>query len=177
MFAPSSNAKISWSGKWLGLLAIIVVAVAVWAFITVNRSVQKNLSGSLRVNPEAYYAVFLTNDQVYFGKIRRMSQASLFLEDIYYLQLTQALQQGDPQTDGNNPTKRSELSLIKLGQEVHGPKDWMHINMRNVLFVEELSNESEVVKNILREQTSSSDSTSDTNVAPKGQPNNGEAPK
>ena len=36
---------------------------------------------------------------------------------------------------------------------MHGPKDWMNINMQQILFIEELKNDSQIVKNILREKT------------------------
>src|SRR3989338_1606489 len=152
MFPSSSpNSKSLWYGKFLVVLAILVIAIAVWVFVTGSRSVQKNLSSTFNVDPNAYYAVFLSNEQVNFGKIRTTTHSFLRLEDIYYLQLTQTLQQGDTPNDG--ASKRSEFTLIKLGKEVHGPKDWMNINMQQILFIEELKNDSQIVKNILREKT------------------------
>jgi len=40
------------------------------------------------------------------------------------------------------------LQLIKLGKELHGPKDQMVLNRDHILFIEELSSDSKVVKSI-----------------------------
>lgn len=83
------------------------------------------------------YAVFLTNGQVYFGNIVKEDDRRLVLNGIYYIQ----------QKNGQ-PADASDVSLLKLGNELHGPEDWMEINRDHVLFVEKLKNESRVVKAI-----------------------------
>ena len=42
------------------------------------------------------------------------------------------------------------LSLVKLGNELHGPEDAMYINMDHVLFTEELKEDSRVVDAVKR---------------------------
>lgn len=95
----------------------------------------------------AYQAVFLTNDQVYFGKVRNETAQYVSLSDIYYLQVTQQLQPAS-----GAPAQR--LDLIKLGNELHGPTDEMRINRDQVLFIEDLKDDSQVVQAIenFREQ-------------------------
>jgi hypothetical protein len=93
-----------------------------------------------------YSAVFLTNGQVYFGKIYSSPSDTVDLRDIYYLQVNQAVQ-GDTSkaataTDANN------IQLVKLGQELHGPDDDMQINKQQVIFTESLKSDSKVVKAI-----------------------------
>lgn len=90
-----------------------------------------------------WQAVFLSNGQVYFGQISKQNQAEVVMKDIYYLQVTRPLQQtaeGQQQADA-----QGELSLVKLGNELHGPTDAMHINRDQVLFVEDLKDDSNVV--------------------------------
>lgn len=90
-----------------------------------------------------YHAVFLDNDQVYFGKVSRKNSKYLRLTEIYYLQVRQPLQnqqQGSPVPD---------FSLIKLGNELHGPDDLMEINRDHILFVEPLADNSRVTQAIL----------------------------
>lgn len=87
----------------------------------------------------AYYAIFLDNSQVYFGKITSKTKEEVFLKDVYYLQ-------------ANNETVAasddSRFSLIKLGQELHGPTNEMIINMEHVVFYERLREDSQVVQSI-----------------------------
>lgn len=97
-----------------------------------------------KMNNPGYQAVFLTNGQVYFGKIIDRSSKFLKLNDIYYLQLKQSLQEQDQQ----DLLSQSDLSLIKLGNELHGPEDSMEIVINNILFIENLSDDSKVVKAI-----------------------------
>ncbi|MBU2575853.1 hypothetical protein KKF64_02080, partial [Patescibacteria group bacterium] len=44
--------------------------------------------------------------------------------------------------------QQGELSLVKLGNELHGPTDSMFINRDHVLFVEDLKDDSNVVQAI-----------------------------
>ena len=93
-----------------------------------------------------WQAVFLTNGQVYFGKVAKEGSQKVVLQDIYYLQVTQPLQtSGDQQAQA---AAQNELSLVKLGNELHGPEDQMRINADQVLFIEDLKSDSRVVEAI-----------------------------
>ena len=83
-------------------------------------------------------AVFLTNGQVYFGFIRNQDDQFIKLENIYYLKSTDNLQQNDATVD------KKKLSLVKLGDEVHGPTDMMYINVKNVLYWETMRADSKI---------------------------------
>ena len=61
------------------------------------------------------------------------------LRNIYYLQVTTALQPAD------STQQQQGLSLVKLGNELHGPKDEMSINKAHVIFIEELKTDGKVV--------------------------------
>lgn len=87
-----------------------------------------------------WVAVFLTNDQVYFGKIKNLSRHDLGLENIFYLE------QDDFDQETGMPKAGKEL--IKLGNEIHGPKDFMLITRQHVLFLENLTEQGQVVKAI-----------------------------
>lgn len=82
------------------------------------------------------YAVFLTNNQVYFGRIDKESSEKLWLKNIYYIQ---------PAKEGD---KADDISLLKLGNELHGPEDMMEINRGQVMFVEKLKDDGKVAKAI-----------------------------
>lgn len=82
---------------------------------------------------EGLYAVFLDNGQVYFGNISKQSNETVWLSGIYYLQ--------KGETD---PSKTADAALLKLGNELHGPEDWMEINREHVLFIEKLKGDGKV---------------------------------
>lgn len=121
-------------GTFLLAIAIIVVA-GLWY--------RQNLLGGFE---KEWQAVFLSNGQVYFGKIAKNNRAEIKLKEIYYLQVTQPLQQTEETaTDAN---AQGELSLVKLGSELHGPTDVMTINRDHVLFIEDIKDDSSVVQAI-----------------------------
>ncbi|MFH0806180.1 MAG: hypothetical protein V1885_00400 [Candidatus Brennerbacteria bacterium] len=92
-----------------------------------------------RVNG-GYQAVFLSNGQVYFGKLYHARSQYAVLRDIYYLQVTQSPQ---PIQEGQTPP--ANVNVVKLGGELHGPEDEMRINRDQILFVEDLRDDSRVV--------------------------------
>ncbi len=96
-----------------------------------------------------YQAVFLSNNQVYFGKLYNTRSDYPTLKDVYYLQVTQALQPRDPKTPAE-----PRINLVKLGGELHGPEDEMRINKVHILFIEDLKSDSQVVKAIQEFKTS-----------------------
>ncbi|MBU1151441.1 hypothetical protein KJ632_01270 [Patescibacteria group bacterium] len=90
------------------------------------------------LNNSGYKAVFLNNGQVYFGQIEKRSNDWVRLSDIYYLKMKDQIE-ADPNAD---------LSLVRLGSELHGPTNEMEIPTQNILFIETLSIESRVLKAI-----------------------------
>jgi hypothetical protein len=93
-----------------------------------------------KVESGHFQAVFLTNGQVYFGHLHNPNSAEPTLTDIYYLQSNSANPQTSS-TDSQNP-----LSLIKLGNELHGPQDHMVLQARQILFWEDMKDNSKVVQ-------------------------------
>lgn len=89
-------------------------------------------------------AVFLTNGQVYFGKVKAVNKQYLDLQDIYYLNVNQQVQPN--QNGNNNQQQQSSISLVKLGCELHGPADRMVINRDQVTFWENLKDDGQVSK-------------------------------
>lgn len=93
-----------------------------------------------------YQAVFLTNGQMYFGHVQNRNAQYLTLTDVYYLRSVQPLQEPQAVTKPTPPQPvPPELTLVKLGQELHGPRDRMDINRDQVLFIEDLRDDGKVV--------------------------------
>ena len=128
----------------IALIVILVVVLGGGYFILRARNV---LPGSIVKDSDSgvsdYSAVFLTNGQVYFGKMYSNSDV-VDLRNIYYLQVNSTnsnLQSGNTPSPSASP----DISLVKLGNELHGPNDRMLINKSQVLFTESLKNDSKVV--------------------------------
>ena len=128
-------------GMWLRCIALvlfIVVAVfVIWTLVSWNSSAK---SESSAVNTSEYQAVFLTNGQVYFGKLKVVTPNYLKLSNIYYLQV-QSSSNGTTsasQLASTSGTSGSNVQLVKLGNELQGPEDMMAINREQVLFWENL---------------------------------------
>lgn len=100
------------------------------------------------VQPDSskYQAVFMTNGQVYFGKLTDVSSKYQVLTDVYYLQVQDSSKTAAEAT--STDADASQIALTKLGSELHAPTDRMNIASDQVLFWEDLKDESAVVKAI-----------------------------
>ena len=94
------------------------------------------------VNSGKYQALFLTNGQVYFGKLAKVDNDTIKISDIFYLQVQQAVQPKEGED------KQGETQLVKLGEELHGPEDEMFIDRDQVLFWENLKGSGKVTEAI-----------------------------
>lgn len=131
------------------LVLLVIIAVVVGgAYYMVKRG-PRGGAGLLPSADDAagkgYAAVFLANDQVYFGKLE-MDQTVLVLKDVYYIRLNQT------DSTKTSSTEQPQLALVKLGDQIHGPADEMRINKDQVLFVERIKDESTVVRAIMQEK-------------------------
>jgi hypothetical protein len=110
------------------ILIIVVILLAYWGF-------------NIFTGQDSWRAVFLTNNQVYFGHFKWIPfQSTIELTDVYYLQVSQPLQQ--------NSQEAQEVRVIKLGSEIHGPEDMMIIPKDSILFWEDLKPDSAIVRRI-----------------------------
>lgn len=139
------------------IMILIVVVIILGGLYFVDKYTSINIFGVQsaddKVTVTDWQAVFLSNGQVYFGKIVKQNDDTLILRNIYYLQVVQqplqATQTGEA-VDTQNQQQQNQLSLVKLGNELHGPQDEMHINPSQVLFTEQLKSDSKVVDAINR---------------------------
>lgn len=140
--AGSSSAASSALSKVLAvLLALTAMAALAWFGFKAAGSVM----GDSSVKSKQYQAVFLTNGQVYFGKVSKVDASYVKLSDIYYLQVQQTVQ---PKDAKDTTTNNQQVSLAKLGGELHGPEDVMYVSRQQVLFWENLKGDGKVAKAI-----------------------------
>lgn len=152
MFKKSPQVSINKGApKWLmPVIFIIVIAAVIGGLIYYTQpfgsSITEDFEHGEEVTPTVatgeYQAVFLNNSQVYFGKVTSSLEAQfIILEDVFYIQPATAAEQ-------------TGTSLIKLGNETHGPEDKMSINRDHVLMVENLKGDSQIVQAIADYKTS-----------------------
>lgn len=135
-------------GRVAAIIVIILVVLGVAGYV-VGRYTNINLPWvSKSAAASEWHAVFLTNGQVYFGKIAKDSSKEIILKDIYYLQVVEKPLQRTQEGEAIDAGTQQELTLIKLGNELHGPADEMVINPDHVLLTERLKKDSRVVQAI-----------------------------
>ena len=143
-FADVPAARQSHSGGALSkILAVLLVIVSIVVLGWFADKAYGALTADGGVKGKEYQAVFLTNGQVYFGKVSRVDGSYVKLTDIYYLQVQQQVQPKD-----SSSSQQPQVSLAKLGGELHGPEDVMYISRQQVLFWENLKDDGKVTKAI-----------------------------
>lgn len=118
---------------------VLIVAGTIFAMIFFDN---KNPEAS-SVDKNKYQAVFLNGGQVYFGKVTDLNSKYTRLNDIFYLRVNQQVQPDQQSSNTSN-----DVSLVKLGCELHGPQDQMVINREQVIFWENIKDDGQVVKAI-----------------------------
>jgi hypothetical protein len=131
------NRGMRWATVGL-LFAGTILILALLAYMVVG---SKGQAQGQYVDQSKMQAVFLNGGQVYFGKIKSLNDKALRMSDIYYLRVNQQVQPNGQQSSSNN-----DISLVKLGCELHGPQDQMVINQNQVIFWENLKDDGQVAK-------------------------------
>lgn len=122
----------------LFMIAVIIGLIALYVATSNNNGEAKY------VDKTKFQAIFLNGGQVYFGKVHSLNDKFITLDNIYYLRVNQQVQPNQSTTSSAN----QDVSLAKLGCELHGPTDVMVINREQVLFWENLKANGQVTKAI-----------------------------
>lgn len=150
--APRKTKK---NPKGLKQLAMAAAIAGIIALIVLGGWLLYRTSMGAHIDGSKYQAVFFTNGQVYFGKLQKLSGGYFKLNDIYYLQAkTNTAPEGTSENPQETSTNQSDVELIKLGREVHGPVDEMIISKDQVLFFENLKEDGTVSQSIAKFNTS-----------------------
>ena len=117
---------------WIGVLILLAVLAGAWYYYGGGDS-----NTSEPIASGQYQAIFVDNGQVYFGELDMDTGGFYTLTDVFYLQ-----------SGGVAIDQTSNLALVKLGNEAHGPTDKMMINPEHILFIEDMKDDSKVVQAI-----------------------------
>ncbi|MGZ6005780.1 MAG: hypothetical protein ACXWLH_06605 [Candidatus Saccharimonadales bacterium] len=132
-------------GYITGIMLLSVTVLIVAILISVVTGSPKN--ETKYINTKELQAVFLNNGQVYFGNITSLNDKYVRVQNIYYLRVNQAVQPNQASSSSaSNSTNSNDVSLVKLGCELHGPEDLMLINRSQVTFWENLKTDGQVAK-------------------------------
>jgi hypothetical protein len=113
---------VGWIFSGRRLVYVIAAILALWIFVT------------FAVHANSWKAVFLDNNQVYFGKFVNIPFSSnIKLKSVHYLKST---------------ATSTDFIVASIKEDVHQPKDWMAISRKHVLLYEELDGNSSLVKAI-----------------------------
>ena len=116
------------------ILLIVLVLIARTQLFRAGISTLFAPTAAEVIDRDAYQAVFLANGSTYFGKLEPQGDEWFLLRDVFYLSVSD-------QTGTN---------LIKRGTEPQGPREPMIIPNDQVLFIENLRDDSEIVVAIRR---------------------------
>jgi hypothetical protein len=120
------------------LIAVSILVIAVICFLVFNKQESREQEA---VDKSKFQAIFLNGGQVYFGKVGDLNSKFMQVSNIYYLRVNQQVQPGQE-------NKANDVSLVKLGCELHGPEDKMVINREQIIFWENLKGDGQVAKAI-----------------------------
>lgn len=118
----------------LGGIILVLVMTSLNSLFLIEISNDGNNSEKI-IDKNAYQAVFLSNNQIYFGHLTIDSKDYLKLRDVYYIQISEE--------------KQTKNRLVRLGDtEPHGPNNEMVLSKEAILFWENLKADSQVVQGI-----------------------------
>lgn len=116
--------RTAYRTMWTIVLAIGILLLA-FLLLQVVRTVKPPDSLASAINSSEYQAVFLTNGQVYFGKMTAPGGDYYYLRNVYYLT--------------SPPGQKGGRTLAKLTNDVHGPEDLVVINRSQIIYMENLN--------------------------------------
>jgi hypothetical protein len=159
------KAKLATIGSTALLFCITILVAALVLLVGLGNTPNEGKF----VKDKNLQAVFLNNGQVYFGNIKSLNEKFINLTGVYYLRVN-GDQSAQAQASSNN------VSLVKLGCELHGPTDQMLINRDQVTFWENLKTDGQVAKAVDNykktnpTQNCAQDNASSTSQATPNQP-------
>lgn len=127
--------------KWTtwGAYGLLIVVVLLIVAVVLDIGFGGAKAEASYIDNGKLQAVFLNTGQVYFGNIKSLNNNYLVLDNIYYLQTSNNGSSG-------STTSNTNVSLVKLGCELHAPYDQMVINRSQVTFWENLQSTGQVAK-------------------------------
>ena len=144
--APTRTLSFGWVKLAALVLAICAVAALAWVFRPTTGS---NAIAST-IDTGKYQAVFLSNGQVYFGRLSIVDTDFMKLTNVYYLerQLDAGTTESNDDTNTQPTTGDNNFQLLKYSDVLYGSEDAMIISRDDIIRYENLRNDGVVAKAI-----------------------------
>lgn len=117
------------------LMIIFIGNIIYWLFL--NGEEVNQPSDNLN-----WYAVKLINKEVYYGQVYDVSADPVIIKNVYY-------NYEQINNEGGDVNETDNIRLVKRGKETHGPSGIMDIIRSQIIYMEELKDDSKVLKAIL----------------------------
>ncbi|MGI8794200.1 MAG: hypothetical protein ACR2H3_13675 [Acidimicrobiales bacterium] len=101
-----------------------------------------------QIDRNSYQAVILANDRVYFGRISNANSDFYKLEDAFFLRESRPDAEAEP-----------VRALLEVNREIHGPRNEMLIRKSEVVLVEDLADDSPILREIKRQKENGTSTT------------------
>lgn len=142
-FVATKRPKSRNGRGWMVVLMIIVIAILGAAvYLTRDAGVQRSTAN--------FVAVDLDNGQTFYAKIVDEDENTLYLDEVYYIQVTQQTIPAAEGEEGAEPQTVNVPILIKRGQEITRPSGYLLVNRDKVISVEEIGPDSDIIREIER---------------------------
>lgn len=135
--SPEKKSKKGALWTIIALVVLLALGALGWFIWSSSKSATTGIDSS------KYQAVFLSNGQIYFGKLTPFNDESFKISTVYYPQA----QASDEETEETDVTSaQSNIQLFRITDGVHGPEDTMIIMKSQVLYYENLQENSKVTQ-------------------------------
>ncbi len=121
-----------------GIASLLIIGVFVLSLVLWPKSNE--------ANPDRIQVVVLSSGQTYFGKLKNTEGTFLTLENVYY---SKADELPADATEEQRAATASNSTLVKMGSEVYGPENTLKLRADQVIFWQNLREDSKVAKAIL----------------------------
>jgi hypothetical protein len=128
---PSPPQNFKKHSSWIWIIGFLIVAVLL-AFFMPN--IVTGVDMRLAIYFQKWVAVYLNNEQIFYGHIASFDSKIIKLRDVYYLT---SVNVGD----------QKNTTLVKRGQnEISSPENAFFINRSQVLYFEYMKDDSQILK-------------------------------
>lgn len=132
--------------KKFWLFIIIAFALLNTSLVTFYQPLMR-FGKKISFRQPTYWAVYLNNEQVYFGEIKKITPETIKLADVFYLEASEAQSNQTSQSFQIQPSSQKAYNLVKRGGANPLLTDnVLFINRSTVLFWEKLKPDSQAVK-------------------------------
>ena len=141
--SPKKGNKGNKSWLFMTMLIVVIILGVALVYLSKNTKVAKN--------DLAFKAIYIDNgdyDQVYYAKVVKEDAYYIYLDEVYYIEVGQ--QVVPPAEEGGEQQLVDVRTLVPRGVELHKPQGYMQINRDKVIAIEEIGQDSEIIKEINR---------------------------